>query len=338
MKRTMLMVAALAAVSILAFPATSQKGGGGSLGAGDGVCDGSGAGSGSGVCDGTGAGGGNGAGAGSGVCDGTGQGSKGTGTGVCDGSGQAVTGSGNGLCDGTGQARKSSCDGTGQGNKGGSGGTYSGTSKAGGPGSGGGGGGGGGNSLQDYIASLPIQTLDAVELAELRQMRQEEKLARDVYLTLHYFWKLNVFENIAASEQSHMDLVLTIFDRYGVADPLISDKIGVYPDPVFGNLYGLLINVGQASLVNAVAVGAIIEDLDIYDLNEALAHTDNLDMATVWQNLNQGSRNHMRAFYDLLLQQNLVYPGLFLTEAEILDIVNSPKETGPVDENGVPLS
>jgi len=85
-------------------------------------------------------------------------------------------------------------------------------------------------------------------------------------------------------------------------------------------------------------VGTIIEDLDINDLNMAIDDTDNLDLDTVWQNLNQGSRNHMRSFYDLLLQQNLVYPGLFLTEAEILDIVNSPKETGPVDENGVPLS
>ena len=47
-------------------------------------------------------------------------------------------------------------------------------------------------------------------------MREEEKLARDVYVALGDRWGLRVFENIARAEQRHMDAVVAQLDREGV--------------------------------------------------------------------------------------------------------------------------
>jgi len=204
-------------------------------------------------------------------------------------------------------------------------------------GNGGQGGQGGNGVIMAYIDTLPLEQIDAVELADLDHMRQEEKLARDTYLMLYGSSGLNIFNNIAQAEQSHMDLTLAIYNRYGLIDPLLSDDIGVFPDPAFTTLFRRMVTFGRQSNLHALWIGAIIEDLDIYDLDGALARTNNRDIAVVWQNLARGSRNHMRAFYGQLQNLGVTYMGIWLPNWRILDIVNTPVENQPVDENGVVL-
>ena len=196
---------------------------------------------------------------------------------------------------------------------------------------------GGNSKLMKYLNSLPKQGLSTAELAQLRLLRQEEKLARDVYQVLALVWKIPAFTNIAKAEQSHMDLVAWVMQRYGIKDPLTSNAWGVYPDPQFSSLFVSLLQFGIHSKWHALAVGAFIEDLDIADLKHSLQVTDNRDLDTVWQNLQRGSRNHMRSFYGLLAAARLYYPGFVLSTKEILAIVNSAWETAPVDEKGVAL-
>lgn len=196
----------------------------------------------------------------------------------------------------------------------------------------------GGNSLIiAYINTLPKQAVSAQEKADLIHMRQEEKLARDVYTVLYDVWKIRAFQNIAKSEQSHMDLVKFVMDRYLIADPLKSDKVGVFPDAKFTQLFNVLVLAGIQSQAFAEVVGCFIEDLDIVDLNATLKNSDNRDLDTVWQNLQRGSRNHMRAFYGLLATQKLYYPGILLSSAEIQSIVKGKIENTPVDETGKAL-
>ncbi len=64
-----------------------------------------------------------------------------------------------------------------------------------------------------------VGILTAAEEEGLLFMREEEKLARDVYLVLFDKWGLRVFENIAESEQRHMDAVLYLLGKYGLDDP-----------------------------------------------------------------------------------------------------------------------
>ncbi|HPH35128.1 MAG TPA: DUF2202 domain-containing protein [Methanoregulaceae archaeon] len=127
-------------------------------------------------------------------------------------------------------------------------------------------------------------------------MREEEKLARDVYLSLGSRWNIPIFANIAQSEQVHMDSVKTLLDRYGVPDPAAGKAQGEFTNPVLQNLYHDLIAQGSASPVEALNAGVLVEETDIADLNKALATTQKNDIRTVYNNLLQGSMNHLNAF------------------------------------------
>lgn len=139
-------------------------------------------------------------------------------------------------------------------------------------------------------------TLTADEVHWLQYMREEEKLARDVYLALYAKWKLPIFSNIAASEQKHMDAIRTLLARYGVADPAAGNGPGVYEDEEIQALYGTLMEKGVLSKKDALEVGVIIEETDIADLDEAIASTTHTDIRNVYTNLRTGSYNHLAAF------------------------------------------
>jgi hypothetical protein len=169
-------------------------------------------------------------------------------------------------------------------------------------------------------------SLDAAEAAGLRWMREEEKLARDVYLALADLWDVRVFANIARSEQSHMDAVETLLDRYGLEDPVGANPAGVFSDPEIQGLYDALLARGRTSLVEALAVGATIEDLDIVDLRERA--TDVPDIARVYANLEMGSANHLRAFVTNLERRGASYAPAYLSQADFDAIVSSPRTRG----------
>ena len=57
-----------------------------------------------------------------------------------------------------------------------------------------------------------------------------------------------------------------------------------------------LLAKGQRSLADALQVGVIIEEKHIDDLNDAISATDNRDALTIYENLLNGSRNHLSAF------------------------------------------
>ena len=95
-------------------------------------------------------------------------------------------------------------------------------------------------------------------------------------------------------------------------------------------------SVLMTSLIDALTVGATIEDLDIYDLLKAVGRTDKVDILAVYQNLLKGSRNHMRAFVGQLGQRDVTYVPQYISQEQFDEIVNSPKERGRVDANGDP--
>ena len=134
----------------------------------------------------------------------------------------------------------------------------------------------------------------------LIHMRIEEKLARDVYITMGGLWNHKVFLNIQLSEQKHMDAVKRLLDKYNVPDPLTTDSIGVFPDPQFQLLYNQLIQQGNQSLQEALLAGKAIEELDIADLEYQLSFVDNSDIIRVYENLKAASENHLAAFVKCL--------------------------------------
>jgi hypothetical protein len=171
------------------------------------------------------------------------------------------------------------------------------------------------------VNALPIQELSSEEIDGLMQMREEEKLARDVYLTLYDIWGIPTFYNISQSEQTHMDAVKALLDKYDLEDPIKDFTIGIFSDENLQKLYNELVSEGQKSIVDALKVGATIEDLDIYDLDKFLEETDNKDIQLVYENLKQGSENHMRAFVKVLEKYNASYSAQYISPDYLSEIL-----------------
>lgn len=183
-------------------------------------------------------------------------------------------------------------------------------------------------SSRPEVDALPSQTIDESEHAALLYMREEEKLARDVYMTLYGVWKIPVFSNIAQSEETHTEAVRDLLVKYHIADPVTDDTVGVFKDSTLAKLYTDLTTKGTASAVEALTVGAIIEDLDIRDLETRIAQTDNQDIQLVYENLMRGSRNHMRSFVSQLESRGGTYAPEYISASEYESIISTPRETG----------
>ena len=185
---------------------------------------------------------------------------------------------------------------------------------------------GGGNVADCSCIVNPSDEISPEEEALLKYMREEEKLARDVYITLSSQYSLKVFSNISNSEQKHMDQVLCLLDHYNIEDPA-SEEIGVFSNPDLQELYDNLVDQGSESLIAALTVGATIEDVDIYDLDEFIGQTENEAIITIFEHLRCGSTNHMRAFSRLLDNNDTEYVPQFISQEEYDEILSG--ENGP---------
>ncbi|MCL5743109.1 MAG: DUF2202 domain-containing protein [Acidobacteria bacterium] len=144
-------------------------------------------------------------------------------------------------------------------------------------------------------APVSSQTLTDAEKTWLLFLREEEKLARDVYLFLYDANKLNIFANIAKSEQRHFDAIGNLIKRYGLEDPA-STEAGVFSNADLQEAYNTLTKQGLVSVVEALKVGVAIELKDIEDLTAALGKTSRTDIIRVYSNLLNGSEKHLAAF------------------------------------------
>lgn len=167
--------------------------------------------------------------------------------------------------------------------------------------------------------------LNVREIEGLVYMREEEKLARDVYLTLYEKWNLQIFKNIASSEQTHTDAIKTILDEYKVEDPVKNDEIGVFTNENLSNLYKDLVAKGFESVQSALYVGATIEDLDIKDIQERINQTENMDILFVYNNLQRGSRNHLRSFNKQIEKYGGTYSPSYISTQKFEAIVSSDR-------------
>jgi hypothetical protein len=161
-----------------------------------------------------------------------------------------------------------------------------------------------------------VGTLDAAEIAGLKFMREEEKLAHDVYVTMFNTWGAQIFANIAESETEHTEAVLDQIEQYGVEDPAEGNPVGVFEDPYLQALYDKLVAMGSVSLVEALKVGALIEETDIVDIREKMEVTDEPSILKVYQNLLCGSYSHLQAFDKALEGQGVDYQAQVVTQGQ----------------------
>jgi len=184
--------------------------------------------------------------------------------------------------------------------------------------------------LQTPCDSIIAEPLSAEETAALLQLREEELLAHDVYTALAVYYPVPVFTFIPKSELRHASAILRLLQKYQLEDPAANHQAGVFSTPELQELYNTLVEQGSVSFVDALTVGATIEDLDIRDLMDLMLIVDNQDISWVFANLTKGSRNHLRSFSKQLTLNGSSYAPQYISEELYLQIINSPYERGPV--------
>ena len=172
---------------------------------------------------------------------------------------------------------------------------------------------GNGEGLSQY----PVESLNEAEEAGILQLREEEKLARDVYTLLEEKWGLSAFSQIKPSEQKHMDAVAKLINRYDLLDPA-QESIGIFENQKISSLFETLMTKGEQSEVDALQVGMTVEDVDIYDIDEILSKNDNQDIQVVFTNLRNGSIKHLQRFYTDLKTLGGTYEPQYISQ-ELFD-------------------
>lgn len=159
--------------------------------------------------------------------------------------------------------------------------------------------------------------LSDTETTYLVYMREEEKLARDTYITLNEDWGLRVFSNISIAEQAHMDAMLALLNYYGIDDPVVNDAVGSFTNATLAGLYVDLVARAAASSLEALYVGAYIEETDIRDIQLAISETAQANIIAIYENLLAGSKNHLRAFVNHIEIRGEDYVAQVLDQSEV---------------------
>jgi hypothetical protein len=160
-------------------------------------------------------------------------------------------------------------------------------------------------------------TLTPAQVDQLVRMREEEKLAHDVYVTLAQSSGLQIFNNIANAESQHMRAVEQLASRYSSV-AAANLPVGSFSDPQFQALYNSLV----------ATVGAKIEEMDIKDLQTLLSQNPPQDVSKVLEHLQRASRQHLRAFTMELKRLGGTYMAEFLSPEEYNSILISDNERG----------
>jgi hypothetical protein len=183
--------------------------------------------------------------------------------------------------------------------------------------------------IEANLKSALIETfaLTDSELTSLLKMKEEEKLARDVYSVLAKKWGSQVFTNISNAENNHLNAIVLLLSNYGSTETSIGEA-GVFADAAVQTLYNDLVVKASVSVTEAYKTGALIEEMDIKDLTEALTGSTNENVTLVFENLLKGSRNHLRAFNRQLTTLGIVYTPVFISQTDYTQIVSSSMEKG----------
>lgn len=168
------------------------------------------------------------------------------------------------------------------------------------------------------------QTLSEDDKSALLFMLEEEKLARDTYIYLNDLWSINQFANIKNSEQTHMDLVENLLIENNIEYSI--QPVGEFETQTLQNFYDQFVSDGSVSTANAMQIGATIEDLDIKDLQDYLDATTHTDVIAVFENLQCGSRNHLRSFVLGIENSGNTYIPQFLSQEDFDLIIASNQE------------
>lgn len=164
-------------------------------------------------------------------------------------------------------------------------------------------------------STAPIVLGDAAHAA-LRFQLDEERMAGELYLALGEKHAAQPFRNIPRAEARHHGLLQALAIRAGLT---VSPTAGAgrYETAEIQARYDSLLARGGASLIEALKVGALVEEQDIADLRAFAATTDHPEVRAAIAALERGSQHHLGAFVRNLRANGVDYEAQILPSAEV---------------------
>jgi len=138
-------------------------------------------------------------------------------------------------------------------------------------------------SLVRAVRDSPRGQLSAEDQASIIYIREGAQLSRDINLLFEAAWQAQVFRDAAERQKQALRATDLLIDRHGL--PAASAEPGIYQDEQFSRLYGQFAEEGSASLPAALAAAAVLEELNILDLQTRMAQTEKADIRLVYQHL-----------------------------------------------------
>lgn len=181
------------------------------------------------------------------------------------------------------------------------------------------------NKQSNSTAESARSNLSQQDISWLTRMREEEKLARDIYISFWNKWGNDAFVNTSKSEQTHMDYVKVILDRYWIDDPIKDDSVWIFSFYAMKKLYDDFVFKWNKSLLDAFILSADAESLDILDASDLLQQTKNKDIMELYNNLIIWSRSHLRAYVENIKDNGGDYKPKYISQAVYDEIISSKK-------------
>jgi len=163
--------------------------------------------------------------------------------------------------------------------------------------------------------------LTANEIEFLYAVREDEKLARDVYNYFFEKYELRTFSNISKAEVTHITAVERLFYFYSINYPAVGPA-GQFNDSARKEYYDNLVNKGVTAL-EAFKSTTYLEEKDIADYTSVLKDVQNPNIKVVIENLIKGSMNHLKSSYRQVIALGGTYTPAFLTQEKFDEIINS---------------
>lgn len=166
--------------------------------------------------------------------------------------------------------------------------------------------------------NITTDSLSKADIESIQYMREEEKLAHDVYTFYAGQYDIPIFRNISRSETVHQKAIIWLMNTYNIKD-LSKEKAGEFNNRELQKMYNDLTK--GTTLIDALEAGALVEEHDIQDLEMYLQKTNNADIQRIYTNLLRGSENHLRAFSRNLTRRGAEYQPKVLNLQRFSDIV-----------------
>jgi hypothetical protein len=152
-----------------------------------------------------------------------------------------------------------------------------------------------GFGVPSAVQAASSETTSGLSNAQLTEMREEERMARDLYTQLATSSGEAIFTRIAGAEQRHLDAVERLMTSQGMNPAAVGSTLGRYAVGEVQSAYSRWLSRGRASDQAAFKVGVELETWDIAEL-KAMEVPSGTSGARVVAALLNGSEHHLTAF------------------------------------------